>query len=151
MKFCEEKEIYYDVFGNTSIKIFWTKGIAEAKTEKNLELFQETIKNNFDLINSTLKKIDCTSLNQSILVLDKVRMNFFNTKVILKFNVPFLNSHVLMKIIELILKIDISKDSDTIADVLLNDGKENYIYKMLSESKPDDYYSNVFGGYWKEV
>ena len=56
MKFCEEKEIYYDVFGNTSIKIFWTKGIAEAKTEKNLELFQETIKNNFDLINSTLKK-----------------------------------------------------------------------------------------------
>ena len=56
-----------------------------------------------------------------------------------------------MKIIESILKIDINKDPEAIADVLLNDGKENYIYKMLSESKPDDYYSNVFGGYWKEV
>ena len=134
MKFCEEKEIYYDVFGNTSIKIFWTKGIAEAKTEKNLELFQETIKNNFDLINSTLKKIDCTSLHQNILVLEKVRINFFKTKVILKFNVPFLNSYILMKIIESILKIDINKDPEAIAEILINNSKENYVYNSVTNN-----------------
>ena len=99
--------------------------------KKNLNLFYETITNNKDLINSVLKKIDCSLLNQGVLVLKEIKMNFFKTKVLLEFNTSFLNDDPIVKMIELILKIDVEKDAEMIAEILLNNGKENFIYNEV--------------------
>ena len=103
------------------------------KAKKNLNLVYETITNNKDLINSILRKVDCTLLIQNALVLEEVKMNFFKTKIFLKFNASFLNDDPIMKIIELILRIDVEKDTDMIAEVLLNNGKENFIYNVAKQ------------------
>ena len=147
MRISDEKSFRLKDFGNVVLEVYWIEGLIEVKTKKNLNLFCETIANNKDLINSILKKVDYSPTTQQTSILKEVETNLFKTRVILKFSSPFFNDDVVLKIIKLILKIDVEKDPNIIADVLLNNGKENYIYKMLSESKPDDYYSSIFGGY----
>ena len=133
MRISEEKTLQLNSFNNVVIEVFWMEGLIEMKTKKNLKLVYETIINNKNLINSILKKIDCTLLIQNSLVLEEIKMNFFKTKVLLKFNASFLNDDPIIKIIELILKIDVEKDTDVIAEILLNNGKENFIYNVVKQ------------------
>ena len=134
MRISEEKSLQLNSFNNIIIEVCWMEGSIEVKTKKNLSLFYETIINNKDLINSILKKIDCTLLNQDVLVLEEIKMNFFKTKVFLEFNTSFLNDDPIVKMIELILKIDVEKDTEMIAEILLNNGKENFIYNEVKRS-----------------
>ncbi len=131
MRISEEKSLQLSSFNNVVVEVFWMEGLIEVKAKKNLNLLYETITNNKDLINSILKKIDCTLLIQNALVLEGIKMNFFKTKIFLKFNASFLNDDPIIKIIELILKIDVEKDTDIIAEILLNNGKENFIYNVV--------------------
>ena len=131
MRISEEKSLQLNSFNNIIIEVCWMEGLIEVKTKKNLNLFYETITNNKDLINSVLKKIDCTLLNRGVLVLEKIKMNFFKTKVLLEFNASFLNDDPIVKMIELILKIDVEKDTEMIAEILLNNSKENFIYNEV--------------------
>ena len=131
MRIFEEKSIQSNSFNNITIEVCWMEGSIKVKTKKNLNLFYETIINNKDLINSVLKKIDCTLLNRNVLILEKIKMNFFKTKVLLEFNASFLNDDPIVKMIELILKIDVEKDTEKIAEILLNNGKENFIYNEV--------------------
>lgn len=131
MRISEEKTLQLSSFNNIVVEVFWMEGLIEVKAKKNLNLVYETITNNEDLINSILKKIDCTLLIQNALVLEEIKMNFFKTKIFLKFSASFLNDDPIIKIIELILKIDVEKDTDMIAEILLNDGKENFIYNIV--------------------
>ncbi len=131
MRISKERSFQLNSFNNVIAEVCWMEGLIEVKTKKNLNLFYETISNNKDLINSILKKIDCTLLNRDTLILKKVKMNFFKTKVFLEFNASFLNDDPIVKIIELILKIDVEKDTETIAEILLNNGKENFIYNVI--------------------
>lgn len=131
MRISEEKTLQLSSFNNVVTEVFWMEGLIEIKAKKNLKLVHETIINNKDLINSILKKIDCTLLVQNALVLEEIKMNLFKTKVLLKFNASFLNDDPIIKIIELILRIDIEKNTDMIAEILLNNGKENFIYNAV--------------------
>lgn len=131
MRISEEKTLQLSSFNNVVTEVFWMEGLIEIRAKKNLKLVYEIIINNKDLINSILKKIDCTLLIQNALVLEEIKMNFFKTKILLKFNASFLNDDPIVKIIELILRIDVEKDTDMIADVLLNNGKENFIYSVV--------------------
>lgn len=131
MRISEEKSLQLNSFNNIVTEVFWMEGLIEIKAKKNLNLVYETITNNKDLINSILKKIDCTLLIQNALVLEEIKMNFFKTKIFLKFNASFLNDDPIMKIIELILRIDVEKDTDIIAEILFNNGKENFIYNVV--------------------
>ena len=131
MRISDEKSFRLKDFGNVVLEVYWIEGLIEVKTKKNLNLFYETIINNKDLINSVLKKIDCTLLNRDVLILEKIKMNFFKTKVLLEFNASFLNEDPIVKMIELILKIDVEKDAETIAEILLNNGKGNLIYNEV--------------------
>ena len=133
MRISEEKTLQLSSFNNVVVEVFWMEGLIEVKAKKNLNLVYETITNNKDLINSILRKVDCTLLIQNALVLEEVKMNFFKTKIFLKFNASFLNDDPIMKIIELILRIDVEKDTDMIAEVLLNNGKENFIYNVAKQ------------------
>ena len=133
MRISEVKSFQLNSFNNVVIEVFWMEGLIEIKAKKNLNLVYETIINNKDLINSILKKVDCTLLTQNALVLEEAKMNFFKTKVFLKFNASFLNDDPIMRIIELILKIDVEKDTDMIAEILLNNGKENFIYNVAKQ------------------
>ena len=134
MRIFEEKSLQLNSFNNVVIEVFWMEGLIEIKAKKNLNLIYETIINNKELINSILKKVDCTLLTQNALILKEIKMNFFKTKVLLKFNSSFLNDDPIIKIIELILKIDVEKDTDVIAEILLNNGKENFIYNVIKQS-----------------
>ena len=134
MRISEEKSFQLNSFNNVIIEVFWMEGLIEVKAKKNLNLVYEIITNNKDLINSILKKVDCTLLTQNALVLEEIKMNFFKTKILLKFNASFLNDDPIMKIIELILRIDVEKDTDMIAEVLLNNGKENFIYNVVKQN-----------------
>lgn len=131
MRISEEKMLQLSSFNNVVTEVFWMEGLIEVKAKKNLNLLYETITNNKDLINSILKKVDCTLLVQNALVLEEIKMNLFKTKILLKFNASFLNDDPIVKIIELILRIDVEKDTDMIAEVLLNNGKENFIYNIV--------------------
>lgn len=131
MRISEEKTLQLNSFNNVVTEVFWMEGLIEIKAKKNLNLLYETIINNKVLINSILKKVDCTLLIQNALILEEIKMNLFKTKVLLKFNASFLNDDPIVKIIELILKIDVEKDTDIIAEVLLNNGKENFIYNII--------------------
>lgn len=131
MRISEEKSLQLSSFNNVVTEVFWMEGLIEIKAKKNLNLVYETIINNKDLINSILKKVDCTLLVQNALVLEEIKMNLFKTKIFLKFNASFLNDDPIIKIIELILKIDVEKNTDMIAEVLLNNGKENFIYDVV--------------------
>lgn len=131
MRISEEKTLQLSSFDNVVVEVFWMEGLIEIKAKKNLNLLYETITNNKNLINSILRKIDCTLLIQKALVLEEIKMNFFKTKILLKFNASFLNDDPIMKIIELILRIDVEKDTDIIAEILLNNGKENFIYNVV--------------------
>lgn len=131
MRISEEKSLQLNSFNNVVIEVFWMEGSIEIKAKKNLKLVYETIINNKNLINSILKKVDCTLLIQNALVLEEIKMNFFKTKILLKLNASFLNDDPIMKIIELILRIDVEKDTNIIADILLNNGKENFIYNAV--------------------
>lgn len=131
MRISEEKSLQLSSFNNVVTEVFWMEGLIEVKAKKNLNLLYETITNNKDLINSVLKKVDCTLLVQNALVLEEIKMNFFKTKIFLKFNASFLNDDPIIKIIELILKIDVEKNTDMIAEILLNNGKENFIYNAI--------------------
>lgn len=131
MRISEEKSLQLSSFNNVVTEVFWMEGLIEIKAKKNLNLIYETIINNKDLINSILKKVDCTLLVQNALVLEEIKMNLFKTKIFLKFNASFLNDDPIIKIIELILKIDVEKDTDIIAEILLNNGKENFIYNAV--------------------
>lgn len=131
MRISEEKSFQLSSFNNVVTEVFWMEGLIEIKAKKNLNLVYETIINNKDLINSILKKVDCTLLVQNALVLEEIKMNLFKTKIFLKFNASFLNDDPIIKIIELILKIDVEKNTDMIAEVLLNNGKENFIYDVV--------------------
>lgn len=131
MRISEEKSLQLNSFNNVVTEVFWMEGSIEIKAKKNLKLVYETIMNNKNLINSILKKVDCTLLIQNALVLEEIKMNFFKTKILLKFNASFLNDDPIMKIIELILRIDVEKDTDMIAEILLNNGKENFIYNTV--------------------
>lgn len=131
MRISEEKTLQLNSFNNVVTEVFWMEGLIEIRTKKNLNLIYETIINNKDLINSILKKIDCTLLVQNALVLEEIKMNLFKTKIFLKFNASFLNDDPIIKIIELILRIDVEKDTDIIAEILLNNGKENFIYNIV--------------------
>lgn len=133
MRISEEKTLQLSSFKNVVTEVFWMEGLIEIKAKKNLNLLYETIVNNKVLINSILKKVDCTLLIQNALILEEVRMNFFKTKMFLKFNASFLNDDPIIKIIELILKIDVEKDTDIIAEILLNNGKENFIYNVVKQ------------------
>ena len=134
MRISEKKSLQLNSFNNIIIEVCWMEGLIEVKTKKNLNLFYETITNNKDLINSVLKKIDCSLLNRGVLVLKEIKMNFFKTKVLLEFNASFLNDDPIVKMIELILKIDVEKDTEMIAEILLNNGKENFIYNEVKWS-----------------
>ena len=134
MRISEEKSLQLNSFNNIVTEVFWMEGSIEIKAKKNLKLVYETIMNNKNLINSILKKVDCTLLIQNALVLEEIKMNFFKTKILLKFNASFLNDDPIVKIIELILKIDVEKDTDTIAEILLNNGKENFIYNVIKQN-----------------
>ena len=134
MRISEEKTLQLNSFNNVVVEVFWMEGLIEVKAKKNLNLVYETITNNKELINSILKKVDCTLLIQNALVLEEVKMNLFKTKILLKFNASFLNDDPIVKIIELILKIDVEKDTDMIAEVLLNNGKENFIYNVVKQN-----------------
>lgn len=131
MRISEEKTLQLNSFNNVVTEVFWMEGLIEIKAKKNLKLVHETIINNKDLINSILKKIDCTLLVQNALVLEEIKMNLFKTKIFLKFNASFLNDDPIVKIIELILRIDVEKDTDMIAEILFNNGKENFIYNII--------------------
>lgn len=131
MRISEEKSLQLSSFNNVVTEVFWMEGLIEIKAKKNLNLVYETIINNKDLINSILKKVDCTLLVQNALVLEEIKMNLFKTKIFLKFNASFLNDDPIIRIIELILKIDVEKNTDMIAEVLLNNGKENFIYDVV--------------------
>ena len=131
MRISEEKSLQLNSFNNIVTEVFWMEGSIEIKAKKNLKLVYETIMNNKNLINSILKKVDCTLLIQNALVLEEIKMNFFKTKILLKFNASFLNDDPIMKIIELILRIDVEKDTNMIAEILLNNGKENFIYNAV--------------------
>lgn len=131
MRISKAKSFQLNSFNNVVTEVFWMEGLIEIKVKKNLNLLYETITDNKDLINSILKRVDCTLLIQKALVLEEIKMNFFKTKVLLKFNASFLNDDPIMKIIELILKIDVEKDADIIAEILLNNGKENFIYNVV--------------------
>lgn len=131
MRISEEKSLRLNSFSNVIIEVFWMEGLIEIKAKKNLKLVYETIINNEDLINSILKKVDCTLLTQNALVLEEIKMNFFKTKMFLKFNASFLNDDPIAKMIELILRIDVEKSTDMIAEILLNNGKENFIYNAV--------------------
>lgn len=131
MRISEEKSLQLSTFKNVVTEVFWMEGLIEVKAKKNLNLVYETIINNKDLINSILKKTDCTLLVQNALVLEEIKMNLFKTKILLKFNASFLNDDPIVKIIELILRIDVEKDTDIIAEILLNNGKENFIYNVV--------------------
>lgn len=131
MRISEEKTLQLSSFNNVVTEVFWMEGSIEIKAKKNLKLVYETIMNNKNLINSILKKVDCTLLIQNALVLEEIKMNLFKTKILLKFNASFLNDDPIMKIIELILRIDVEKDTDMIAEILLNNGKENFIYNTV--------------------
>ena len=133
MRISEEKSLQLNSFNNVVIEVFWMEGLIEVKAKKHLNLVYETIINNKDLINSILKKVDCTLLIQKALVLEEVKMNLFKTKIFLKFNASFLNDDPIMKIIELILRIDVEKDTDIVAEILLNNGKENFIYNVIKQ------------------
>lgn len=133
MRISEEKSFQLNSFNNIVTEVFWMEGSIEIKAKKNLKLVYETIMNNKNLINSILKKVDCTLLIQNALVLEEIKMNFFKTKILLKFNASFLNDDPIMKIIELILRIDVEKDTDIIAEILLNNGKENFIYNVVKQ------------------
>lgn len=134
MRISKERSFQLNSFNNVMAEVCWMEGLIEVKTKKNLNLLYETIINNKDLINSILKKIDCTLLNRDTLILKKVKMNFFKTKIFLEFNASFLNDDPIIRIIELILKIDVEKDTDIIAEILLNNGKENFIYNIIKRS-----------------
>lgn len=134
MRISEEKSLQLSSFNNVVTEVFWMEGLIEIKAKKNLNLLYETITNNKDLINSILKKIDCTLLVQNALVLEEIKMNLFKTKIFLKFNASFLNDDPIIKIIELILKIDVEKDTDMIAEILLNNGKENFIHNVVKQN-----------------
>ena len=71
MRIFEEKSLQSNSFNNIIIEVYCIEGSIEVKTKKNLNLFYETIINNKDLINSVLKKIDCTLLNRDVLILEK--------------------------------------------------------------------------------
>lgn len=131
MRISEEKTLQLSSFNNVVTEVFWMEGLIEVKAKKNLNLLYKTITDNKDLINSILKKVDCTLLVQNALVLKEIKMNLFKTKIFLKFNASFLNDDPIVKIIELILKIDVEKDTDIIAEILLNNGKENFIYNTV--------------------
>lgn len=131
MRISEEKTLQLNSFNNVVTEVFWMEGLIEIRAKKNLNLIYETIVNNKDLINSILKKIDCTLLVKNALVLEEIKMNLFKTKIFLKFNASFLNDDPIIKIIELILRIDVEKDTDIIAEILLNNGKENFIYNIV--------------------
>lgn len=131
MRISEEKTLQLNSLNNVVTEVFWMEGLIEIRAKKNLNLVYETIVNNKDLINSILKKIDCTLLVQNALVLEEIKMNLFKTKIFLKFNASFLNDDPIIKIIELILRIDVEKDTDIIAEILLNNGKENFIYNIV--------------------
>ena len=139
MRISEKKSLQLNSFNNIIIEVCWMEGLIEVKTKKNLNLFYETITNNKDLINSVLKKIDCSLLNRGVLVLKEIKMNFFKTKVLLEFNASFLNDDPIVKMIELILKIDVEKDTEMIAEILLNNGKEGKII-IPKEYKTDVQY-----------
>ena len=66
MRISEEKSLQLNSFNNITIEVCWMEGLIEVKTKKNLNLFYETITINKDLINSVLKKIDCTFLNRNV-------------------------------------------------------------------------------------
>ena len=131
MRISDEKSFHLKDFGNVVLEIYWIEGLIEVKTKKNLNLFHETIENNKDLINSILKKVDYSPIIQQTSILKEVETNLFKTRVILKFSAPFFNDDVVLKIIELILKIDVEKNTDMIAEILLSNGKENYIYNIV--------------------
>lgn len=133
MRVSEEKTLQLSSFNNIVTEVFWMEGLIEVKAKKNLNLVYKTITNNKDLINSILKKVDCTLLIQNALILEEIKMNFFKTKIFLKFNASFLNDDPIMKIIELILRIDVEKDTDMIAEILLNNGKENFIHNAVKQ------------------
>ena len=134
MRISEEKTLQLNSFNNVVTEVFWMEGLIEVKAKKNLNLVYETITNNKELINSILKKVDCTLLIQNALVLEEVKMNLFKTKIFLKFNASFLNDDPIAKIIELILRIDVEKDTDMVAEILLNNGKENFIYNVIKQN-----------------
>lgn len=134
MRISEEKTLQLSSFNNVVTEVFWMEGLIEVKAKKNLNLLYKTITDNKDLINSILKKVDCTLLVQNALVLKEIKMNLFKTKIFLKFNASFLNDDPIVKIIELILKIDVEKDTDIIAEILLNNGKENFIYNVVKQN-----------------
>ena len=71
------------------------------------------------------------ALNENERDLRTAKMNFLKTKVLLEFNTSFLNDDPIIKMIELILKIDVEKDTEMIAEILLNNGKENLIYNEV--------------------
>ena len=131
MRISDEKSFRLKDFGNVVLEVYWIEGLIEVKTKKNLNLFRETIVNNKDLINSILKKVDYSPITQQTSILKEVETNLFKTRVILEFSAPFFNDDVVLKIIELILKIDVEKNTDMIAEILLSNGKENYIYNMV--------------------
>ena len=139
----DTRRFYIETFGFVTVKICWLVGFIEIKSPRNLNLLYKTIENNINSINSILFKV-YNNRDQYCL---KIKQNFFKTKALLYFNSSISDDDIIRKLIYLILKIDVEKDLNIIADALLNGGKENYIYKILSESKSDDYYSNVFGGY----
>ena len=131
MRISDEKSFRLKDFGNVVLEVYWIEGLIEVKTKKNLNLFSETITNNKDLINSILKKVDYSPTTQQTSILKEVETNLFKTRVILQFSAPFFNDDVVLKIIELILKIDVEKNTDMIAEILLSNGKENYIYNIV--------------------
>ena len=131
MRISDEKSFRLKDFGNVVLEVYWIEGLIEVKTKKNLNLFRETIANNKDLINSILKKVDYSPITQQTSILKEVETNLFKTRVILQFSAPFFNDDVVLKIIELILKIDVEKNTDMIAEILLSNGKENYIYNIV--------------------
>ena len=133
MRISDEKSFRLKDFGNVVLEVYWIEGLIEVKTKKNLNLFRETIANNKDLINSILKKVDYSPITQQTSILKEVETNLFKTRVILEFSAPFFNDDVVLKIIELILKIDVEKNTDMIAEILLSNGKENYIYNIVKQ------------------
>lgn len=130
MRFSDTKEFYFETFGFVTVKIFWLEGLIEIKPMRNVDLLYKTIESNHELINLILFKIDNVDTDFS-LKLEEIIPDFLRTKVSLNFNMSFINDDVLRKLIYLILKIDVDKDTTMIADVLLNNGKENFIYKVL--------------------
>ena len=130
MRFSDTKEFYFETFGFVTVETFWLEGLIEIKPMRNSDLLYKTIESNHELINSILFKIDNVDIDFS-LKLEEVIPDFSRTKVSLNFNMSFLNEDILRKLIYLILKIDVDKDTTMIADVLLNNGKENFIYKVL--------------------